>query len=261
MSFYARNFVFDDVPSEIYGLIISSSDGGDSSSSASMDVELKTQSVFRRPAPYLYGVSQSPVLEFEAEITSIQGDFTAIDSSLIQKWLFGHTNYKKLKIVQPDMEDIYFNCFLKDPKIKRVGNLIVGYIFTVVCDSPYAWGMTKTVTYTQPNRTYILYNESENNFYTYPNFTILMDGGTPFFKITNVTDNNRVFHLQNLSVGETITVNNDLQIITATLTPNILSKFVSPIQFFRLLPGANELFLEGNFVTLDISYKTMRKGG
>lgn len=260
MSFYARNFVFDDVPSEIYGLIISSSDGGDSSSNASSDVDMKTQTVFRRPVPYFYGVSQSPVLEFEAEITSIQGDFTAIDSSLIQSWLFGQSKYKKLRIVQPDMEDIYYNCFLKNPQIKRIGNLVVGYTFTVVCDSPYAWGVTKSITYTQPNRTYILYNESENNFYTYPYFTVLM-GGTPFFKITNVTDNNRVFHLENLSVGETITVDNDLQIITASLTPNILSKFVPPVQFFRLLPGANELFLEGNIVNVTISYTPMKKGG
>ena len=139
MAFYAQNFVFDNIPSETFSLIISSSDGGEGTSNGINDVEIRTKEIFRRPKPFFYGVQQSSVLEFEVEIMTTEQELTAIDSALIQKWLFGQSTYKKLRIVQYDMEDIYFNCFLKSPQIKRVGNIIRGFTATVVCDAPFAW--------------------------------------------------------------------------------------------------------------------------
>lgn len=267
MAFYARNFVFDDVPSEIYGLIISSSDSGeDSSTSASSDVELVTQEVFRRYIPYYYGSTSRPVLEFDAEISTTNTELTAEDAALVQKWLFGQTNYKILRIVQPDMEDYYFRCFLMNPQIRRVGNIIRGFTFTIKCDAPFAWGIPKTLRYTSSstNNTHIIFNETENNFYTYPSIKINTNGlSTGTFLIKNVTDNNRTFQMGKsgayLSPGDVINIDCDLQIVTANNTPNILDTVVTPVKFFRLLSGVNQVYISGNFISVEITYTPMKR--
>lgn len=175
MSFYARNFIFDGIPSETYGLIIDSTESGESSdSTASNEVDIKIQEVYRRAVPYFYGVQQTPVLEFDVSFTTTQGEITAEDSALIQKWLFGQMTYKKLRIVQPDMQDYYFNCFLNTPSIIRVGNIIRGFKCTVVCDSPFAYGEKRTLNLINGNNNFLtdevkyIQNLSENNYYTYP---------------------------------------------------------------------------------------------
>ena len=98
-------------------------------------------------------------------------------------------------------------------------------------------------------------------FYTYPNMTWLVNGGSGDFLLRNVTDNNREFKMTGLLTGETITINTDLQIVTATQSPNILSKITTPVNFFRLLNGVNELFVYGDIVSLTISYTPMKRFG
>jgi len=68
MAFIGKNFIFDSIPSENYGIVITS-EGGESSSRVS-DVELTTQRIYKRPKTYLYGVTQSPVLEFQIQLNS-----------------------------------------------------------------------------------------------------------------------------------------------------------------------------------------------
>ena len=136
MVFYARNFIFDDVPSEEYGLIISS-DGSGETNSPGHNVELITEDIYRRHTPYFYGVKQADMITMRASIRTTTGDITAEDSAYIQDWLFGQLAYKELRIVQPDMEGYYYKCFLLEPEVIRVGNLIVGYDFTIQLDSPF----------------------------------------------------------------------------------------------------------------------------
>lgn len=259
MTFYATKFIYDGVPSDEYGLIISSSGGGESSSSGSNGVEIVTQEIFRRHTPYFYGVSPRPVMEFEVEISTTENEITAEEASQIQSWLFGSTNYKKLRIQQPDMEDYYYNCILNNPKVIKVGNIIRGFTCDVICDSPFAWGQEEIITISQSNRHHDIYNKSEYNDYTYPKLIINMNGSNGNFLLRNVTDNNREFSMTNLLAGETVTIDGDRQIVTATGSPNILDKINSPINFFRLLKGYNKVFVEGNFVDFDITYVPIKR--
>ena len=260
MAFYGRDFIFNDIPSEIYGLIISSADSNETSN-GSNDVQLRTQQLFRRPKPFFYGVTQTPTLEFKAEISTTEDNLSEEDSELIQRWLFGQQNYKKLQIVQPDMENFYFMCFLKNPQIKRAGNLIRGYTFDVVCDSPFAYAPAKTSSYitSGATRSYTLYNESEDNFYTYPTVTFTMLGGGGSVYIINSTDGSRVLRFNGLSTGEVLTINNDLQIITSSTGLRRLSSAASPIQFFRMVPGINNITISGNVGTTTINYTPSKR--
>lgn len=263
MAFYAKTFIYNDVPSELYSMVISSN-SGDETTNASPNLNIITQEIFRRPKPYFYGVQQTPVLEFPVSIRTTEVEITAEDAALTQKWLFGQMNYKKLRIVQPDMEDIYFNCFLVDPQIVRVGNMIRGFDAKVICDSPFAYGMTKTATYTTnfaSDQTFTIYNSSENLYYTYPtiSFTIT-NAANRRFTIKNTSDNNRIMEFTNLQINETITIDNDLQIVTSSTGLKRISNMSSPINFFRLLSGVNNIVVvSGGITNFTMSYTPLKR--
>lgn len=258
MAFYARSFIFDDTPSDLYGLIISSNDSGESSSPTS-NIELKTQEIFRRPTRFFYGVQQTPPIELSVSFRTTENELTAEDSALAQKWLFNQPTYKILRIQQPDLEDYYFKGVFVDGNVVRVGNIVVGFDAKFICDSPFAYGNTKTINFTQSNKTYRIYNESENLFYTYPKLEIHMNGTGSDFIIKNVTDNNRTMSINNLVAGEVVTIDNDLQIITSSTGDNTLNKIESPIQFFRLLNGLNEVYLFGHIVKVTLTYTPLKR--
>jgi len=263
MAFYATSFIFDGIPSEEYGLIISSSSGEDSSS-VSNEVSITTEKIFRNPVPYFYGVNQNSVLEMDLELRTTETEITSEDMALIQRWLFGHQTYKQLRIVQPDMEEYYFNCIFTSGNIIKVGNIIRGVDVHIVCDSPFAWGEERTHTLVG-TATFDIYNPSENNYYTFPDMVVVMAaGGEDWFTITNITDNNRQFSMSGMSVGseETITINNQYQIIDAVNTSNPLSQIQTGTgydYFFRLVPGYNQIQTTGNVETCTITYVPMKR--
>lgn len=257
MAFYARNFIFDNIPSEEYGLIISS-DGGESRTSGH-NVELITEDIYRRHTPFFYGVRQSDMISMPASIRSSNGEITAEDSAYIQRWLFGQMTYKELRIVQGDMEGYYYKCFLLDPQIIRIGNLIVGYDFTIQLDSPFAYGEEITTTISEPGTSTVSFlNLSDNNYYTYPIVEIKMSGSPTtdlYVKVTNQSDDNRVFQLgasgSPLNELEDIVINNDLQSIVSytdyTKTTLSTEKRIQDLlngYFFRLVQGINTLYFE-----------------
>jgi hypothetical protein len=258
MAFYATDFIFDGIPSEEHGLIISSSDG-ESYTAGSHNVELITDEIYRRHTPYFYGVRQAQMLDIPGSIRSINGEITQEDASYIQTWLFGQMTFKELRIVQPDMEGYYFKCFLLDPEIVRVGNIIVGFDFRIQLDSPFGYGEEITTEYTNPaTSTVTFFNESSNNYYTYPTVIIeIASTGTTnrYAKVTNQSDNNRVFQLgdsvDKLNVSEYIIINNDLQSIMSytnsgmgTETTDRRIQDLKNSYFFRLKKGVNILYFE-----------------
>jgi phage-related protein len=254
MSFWGNTFIFDDIPSETYGLYISSPEGGMVDTTGSGDVELMTQTVFRRPKPYLLGVQQAPVLSFDVQFTS-PWELMAEDIKIIQAWLFGKTDYKKLQIVQYDMQNIYFNCFLTAPRIIRAGNKIQGIAGTVVCDSPFAWAyaksLTKTYAYTA-NETFLFLNESDNSYYEYPaiSATVSVYGGG--FSVKNITDSNRTFTFTGLSANEVLSVDNEHCIISSSTGLLRLTNFNQ--NWFRLVYGVNQLQITGNVASITFTY-------
>jgi len=264
MSFWGRNFSYGTFNSENYNIFISSPNGGDISTNGSSDVSLYTQEIFRRPTPYFYGVTQNKVLEFDVSFRTPY-ELDAQDYEAIAAKLFGQQTYQKLQIDQYDIQDIYFNCFFKSPKMDKVGNIVRGITATVVCDSPWAWKFPQTTAYTFPipitsidNRTFI--NLSDNAFFTLPKVTFTMDrfGGDARFQSIQNTGTISVF--TGLSPYETITMDNDLQIITSSTGLKRLSNFNK--QWFKLVRGENLIrFSLGNMATWSMETKFAKKFG
>jgi hypothetical protein len=256
MGLYASSFVFNNIPSEYYGLRIFNFNSGRENASAGGDISPVTQTIYRRPIPYFYGVNQDKVLTFPI----VFGSYSALDSTtinLIHKWLFGQMNYKKLVVVQPDMSEVYFNCFLTDPQNISIGNLKYAFEATVICDSPWAWSYDKVFakTYSTDNvdDTFIFVNESANCDYLYPEVSFTINSLGSGVTITNSSDNGRQFIFAGISPLETITIDNDRQILSSSTGLYRLSKF--NLNWFRLLQGINNINILGGISSFTMNYK------
>jgi phage-related protein len=264
MAFWGSEFIFNRTPSSIFNLYISSSsEGGEVEVEGGSNVEITTQKIFRRSKPYLLGVQQSPVLEFPIYF-NCENELDAVTSGQISKWLFGHYNYKKLQIVQDDLDGVYFNCFLKDPRVYKVGNIIRGFQANVSCDSPFAWTFdkTKTLTYSvAPSAVSATFNnQSDDNYYLYPKAVITMNVTGGDVGITNTSDGSRVFSFSSLSANEVLTVDNDLEMITSSTTLNRLPNFISK-KWLRFVPGTNNFTVSGNVSSIVLTYRFAKKVG
>lgn len=262
MAFYGRAFIYDGVPSELYGLMISDIDASAiERTMGSNAMDIYDTKIYRRAVPYFYGATPAPVLSFPMSAFSEQ-EIDADMFSLIQKWLFSSRTYKKLQIDQVDMMNIYFDCILNEPEIIRVGNLIKGFTCTVVCNSPYALKFPTTINYTYTasfvDDTVVFNNTSDDTGdYLYPALEITMNDFGGDVIITNANDNNRIFRFDDLLPNEVITIDCSLQTISSSTTLRRLTNFNK--KFLRLVAGVNTLHIQGNVENIAMTTQFVAK--
>lgn len=264
--FYGRSFIFDNVPSEIYGLYISSLDNsGAESSDGSSSMDIIEKKIFRRPSPFFLGATPSPVLTFKLS-AFFDGEMDAVHFEAVQKWLFSRREYTRFAVDQPDVQDVYWNCLLIDPTIERVGNLIRGFTCTVRCDSPYGWKYPKTTIYeytaTSVDATEIFYNTSDDDgSYLYPNLVITQNNTDGDISITVTEDSNRVFSFMDLQANEVLTVDCLNQTISSSTGLKRMGNFNK--NFLRLVPGKNTLEIVGNVesIAMETQFVARKIGG
>ena len=264
MAFYGYEFLFDNVSSSIFGLFISDLESsGVINSPMGSSVTPSTKKILRNPIEYIYSVEQGPVLEFDLSFNSAT-PISAYDRNLIGSVLFGQAEYKKLQIVQPDLQDIYFNCIITSATATYVGNLHYGWRCHIRCDSPYAYEFPKI--YQRTNTSGGIWSElininnlSVSSDYTYPLVVFTTNGIGTSFSITNLTDANRVFAFGGISANETISVDNHKQIIKSSTGLMRISYF--NLNWLRLLPGINVLNVVGGYGTYNIVYTPLKKIG
>jgi hypothetical protein len=263
MSFYASEFIYNGVPSSNFGLTISDTNVSDELSLPGANVSIISQEIYRKPKVYLFGVKQTPVLTIPISIFKYP-EITAEEASVVSKWLFGQMDYKKLQIVQPDMQNIYYNCILTDPQIIKIGNIIRGFRATITCDSPYAWEFPKKIRYNYPfNNYYIetvakINNSSDSPDYIYPKMNIAINifGGS--VKLINHTDNNRIFEITNLEQGEVLDIDNNMQTLKSSFYINHLKDLYN-YNWFRYVPGLNYVTISGNIEYVEFINEFPRK--
>lgn len=260
MAFTGRTFSFDSVPSEVYNLFVSNTSGGDVQINNGANVEISTENIYQRPMPYTYGVSQTGVLTFPLTVMS-PDEITADESGKISRWLFGQLGYKKLQIFQADLTMVYFNCILTSPRTRRIGNKIVGYDFTVVCDSPWAWEFPRSIdrSYTEEVvfDTLQFDNLSESSDYMRPTLTMTINSFGGDFTITNDTDAGNDLTMAGLSPNEVITIDNDRMFLTSSSGLRRFSNFNG--NWLRLAHGRNNLSLTGNVSRAIMTYQSVRR--
>jgi phage-related protein len=263
MSFWGKNFVFNGTPSELYDLMLINFSTGQIESPGGAGIEIIDKKVLRKAKPYFYGAQQVPKLEFNLTIGS-PNYVDGYTRNLIERWLFGQISYQKLMIMESDLDDCYFNCFLTDPSNTYIGNLNVAYTCKAICDAPWAWSYPKTYTQnlsgtTVSSGSFVFYNMSADNDYLYPTLSFSTNSVGNRATFTNETDNGRSFVFFDINANETISVDNDKQYLTSSTGLLRVSKFNK--NWFRLLPGANIISYAGGLSTFSLTYQFAKKVG
>lgn len=265
-SFYAYDFMFDDIPSQRWDLkIITFEDGGLFNGVGSSDVNVITERVLRKSKPYYLGRTQEPVLEFTLTFGTYR-PISGYDRDAISSWLFGRSTYKKLYILQDDLNGAYFNCFLTKPEPLYIGGMNYAFTCTVLCDSPWAYIPSRTITKTFTSTefgnglggptplwgdTFNIYNFSSEDDYLYPQmeFTFGEIVFSEFSEVPYTTmnlinlsdDSERITTFNGVFANQILSMNNDLQILTTDIIyyPYNLALRYFNNNWFRLVPKNN----------------------
>ena len=265
MSFYGKTFIYDNTPSEVYGLYILDfeTSGGYNESEAGSVVEPIEEWVYRRSKSYHYGNIMNTPLEFDLSVGSYD-PIPGFDRGKISQWLLGRGNFKKLQICEDDISNVYFNAICTSAKTLYVGNVNRGLKLHFRCDSPWAWEYPKTITYTFTgdqikNFYFDFYNSSDSNEYLYPivDFTLNNIGNS--ISIENTTTGEPPFIFSGISPNEHIIVDNSLKTIvssTGLLRLNYFNK-----KWLRFIEGNNRIHVISAIGTLKLTYSFARKIG
>lgn len=261
--FHGSAFIYDQTTSEMFDLRIFNLEfSGTGESQAIGTTTLIQKWLPNKKRPYHFNTSNVTPLTFEMTIGSYN-PLTATDRSRMGRWLLGKTQYKKLQIVSDDMLDSYFNVIFTDGGNFYSGNIAQGIKLFATCDSPWPWTLPRTKTFTfdgdvLQDYNFTFYNDSDDNGYLLPDisFTISNNVSAGDFTLTNITDSSRAFTFTGLDQSEQITVDNDKQIITSSDGNLRLGDFNK--NWFRLLPGNNQLNIAGYLDSFSMTYSFAR---
>lgn len=265
MAFYARSFTFGGSPCEIFGnLRIFDIDlSANKTSSLGSEAEIMQTWVYRKPKAYYHGRTLNTPLEFDITFGS-DTYFPASFRNVVDDWLFAKMGYMQLQILQDDLMDCYFNVILTKGKAVYIGNLQYAFTAHAVCDAPWAWGFTQTLTKTYTSGgiisdSLIFNNLSASADYLYPTIAFTLNSVGNGITITNYSDSNRAFVFTGLSALETVTVNNDLQLMVSSTGLYRLSKFNN--NWLRFIPKYNSLNITGGLSSYTLTYQFAKKVG
>jgi len=189
---------------------------------------------------------------------------SAIDRSNVEKWLLGQNTYKKFQVDQDDVAEIFWNVIFTSAEIIYVGRKQIGMLLYAQADAPWGFTFPRDLNYNFPvaatqNFNIDFYNSSDNNNYLYPAVEFVLNSLGNNFIITNITDDNREFTFTGLSPNETITVDNDLKVLSSSTGLHRLSYFNK--NWLRFLPGLNQLNVLGAIEDLTFTYQFARAVG
>ena len=123
---------------------------------------------------------------------------------------------------------------------------------------------SKTLSYTFPdgvlqNLSFTFENDSDDSDYLYPDVSFKTNNIGSGIVVTNASDAGRIFQFSSILADETIDVDNELQIITSDSGLKRMTQFNK--KWFRLVPGLNNLNIQGGLNSVGMTYKFARKIG
>lgn len=221
---------------------------------------------------YYIGTSyEEAPMQFEAEVVSE----TPLDRGTqraVEKWLFHRDGYKKLfvdffedfdcetyEFINGELKRTYLNCRLVNPDKLEYNGGVVGYKFTIECDSHLAWQEPVTMVYevgsTDDVGVYIeVPVDTDSDDYTYPEVVVTTGSGCTGFQIVNETDDaSRVTSFVGDIPDSMIRMTPSVGFVTDGYYDLFIKK-----NFVRLLDGDNTLFITGDVQSIQITWQNMR---
>lgn len=167
----------------------------------------------------------------------------------VAMWLTGYQDYQWLSIEQGDLGHVQFRCLITSLTPIHHGWLPVAFEAKVRCDCPYAYSYPFEKQYQIKGETQVLFgNNSTVREFIKPALAIYPAPGVEEVKIVNKSDGGRTFLLSKLPADALhISVDNNCGVLQELNHGyNLYDNF--NLNFFRLVPGDNELELTGDGV-------------
>ena len=187
--------------------------------------------------------------------------FTEHECREILRQLTGFYGYRQMQIYSYEYDELlFFNVRINNVRYKKIGGDTVGIILDMECDSQFAWSKEyKTIYDVKANEIISFYNISDE-LYDYLKPVVIIKSKDPItnLEIKNISDNNRVTSIKNISANEVITMDSNKEKLKASTDRLILNDF--NMNFIRLVGGINKLQVNSN-INLEFCYKLPRKVG
>lgn len=249
MSFIARSFIFDGVPSEEFNLVIANVGGKNQSPGvvgSKLDIQ-EDRTPWRSRAIH-YGTVGNDPLSFLI-VFSIAKDhsyFDRYDIARIAKWLTNHQQYKKLVICQSDAESVYYNCIITELTQIEAGGKTIGFEAVVTCDSPFAYRIAPDTIIECTGEASVMYRcLSNTNDYYRPDMVIETEEVD--LTIKNETDGTTLSFSGMTSGKKTIRICGETLVMESSNGDNLYDcwNVDAPKHVFRALGGDNQLSVTG----------------
>lgn len=191
----AFTFVYDDVSSSNYNLKLLRIDDKDAYTTGS-SVPPKSFTMCKTnlsSKQNIVGVTVDDTLEFPVQVLFDWEEGEHPDGvsrnviGKIRKWLFNQTDFKKLVILQPDMQDKYFEAIFINPQDLMLEGQVIGFSGTVKCNNTGAYKNKKLKKNVTGTKVYHVLNETDGIFDTPLNIKIEAgaSGIEDFFFVVN----------------------------------------------------------------------------
>lgn len=208
---------------------------------------------------------------FEAEVVSdIPLDLGT--QRAVEKWLFHKNGYKQFfvdmfddydcesyELIDGQPKRTYLNCRFINPEKLEYNGGVVGYKFTVECDSHLGWQEPISLSYeigsTSDTGVYIEISvDTDSNDYVYPEVVVTTGSECTGFQIVNESDDSaRVTSFVGDMPDTIIKMNPSIGFVTDGYYDVFVKK-----NFVRLLDGDNTLFITGNVRSIQVTWQNMR---
>lgn len=257
------NFMADKESSETYGIICVSfgTISGAETVSGGSETELNIGKTPRNNSFHIISQEYSKPLSFNFQV--INEDKTAIDEvkeRSLKKWLCKRGKYIDFQIDDDRFNNIMFQANISNPQIIKVGE-VVGMEFTVNMKYPFGHYKISTKPYiiTAENQQIQLYINNDDDGYIYPDITITSNT-TGSLSITNSSEvANRIFTINNLVVGEIITIKGGIPDISSSIPSHAVWTDFNK-NWIRFMDGINTLTIS-KLCTISLNYNEPRKVG
>ena len=251
--------MYNNLPSELFDLIIMNFETGQTSGTPMVESQIDGDLVNRNLVQLHYATTYDTPIEFDITVGRNM-PITNIGLNNIVRWLVGTQKYLPFQIVQDDMLDTILYTIFTSATPNYFGNVAYSITLHGVCNSPFAFTSMRgtRIDGNQSGEAFRLvdiYNESVHNDYTYPNVEFEVNSNSGIVSIINHSDSygsEKSFVFSNLLANEKITVDNRNKILTSSLGYSRLPNFSKV--WLRLVPGQNNLEIQGSFRSMIIKY-------
>lgn len=268
-------FIYNGTTSRKYGLIFAHAS---TDRRVALSGESESNTIYSKDGRRRFFIGdsfESSALEFDIEV--ITDDEHVLDTSAkreVEKWLFYQSDYRKLYIDAPcdnsketydiingEQKQLYLNCRFTNPERLESGSGVVGYKFTVECDSSMAWQDPVLHTYSFDStgdsfNTVITVNtDTDSADYVYPKVTISIGETGGDITIMNLDDDpTRATTFVGLTQNITFTMHgNGINYVSG----DNYMKF-SNRNFIRLLNGDNRISILGDIAEIKFEFQNQR---